>query len=132
MVAAVHSCRTATTTITARDTLTVTRDSVVYIHTRDTLTVTENRDRDVIKYVYDTAQRVREVVKIQYRDRIKTEQGAATVQIVRDTVTVQAGAQSTNTHTTKPARTVRVLGVGVWLLLFGWLLFVYFRYRKPP
>lgn len=114
LTAGAHSCRTVTDTATMRDTLTITRDSVVYIHTRDTLTIQAEQERDIVRYVYDTAQRVREVVKIQYRDRLKAEQGSAQTAVIHDTITVQAGAQMHTTHTIKPKKSV---SPWAWLLV---------------
>lgn len=92
--ASVPACKTTHTITTenARDTLVITRDSFVYRTTHDTITITRDKDRDVIRVLYDTAQRVREVVKIQYRDRYKEAQGTAQTQIIHDTIRVNAGS----------------------------------------
>lgn len=94
LLASAPACKTThtTTSESARDTLVITRDSFVYRTAHDTITITRNQDRDVIRVLYDTAQRVREVVKIQYRDRYKAEQGTAQKQIIHDTIHVNAGS----------------------------------------
>lgn len=130
----IGSCKTTTETITTTDTLTITRDSVVYIHSRDTLTITQDRDRDIIKYVYDTAQRVREVVKIYSRDHYKEEQGKAATKVVHDTVTIQAGGHTEKAKQTKPAKAVNVWAVGCYVLFVIMLIItgyaVYLRVKN--
>lgn len=127
--ASVPACKTTHTTTSenARDTLAIARDSFVYRTMHDTITITRQQDRDVIRVLYDTAERVREVVKIQYRDRYKEAQGATQTQIIHDTIHVAAGS-SKAVMTEKEQEKNNPIK---WFIAGGVITAVVIIFRKP-
>ena len=108
------SCKTTTKVVTLHDTLTIERLQEVRVH--DTLAITNTEEAIVERVIYDTLERVKEVVRVDYRTKYLHEQGAT--QIAHDTITIQQGQQATSKQTTPkhsnvPAIVLAVVLVGI-------------------
>lgn len=104
------------------DTLTIERAVVQEVTRHDTLTIHDNTERIEERVVYDTLERVKEVVRVQYRNRYVQEQGGSEVKVVHDTITIKQGSTaSQETKPSKPTMLPIVFIAGVLVAMFGWI-----------
>lgn len=115
-------CKTTTKVVTMHDTLTIERAVVQEVIKHDTLTITDNTERIEERIIYDTLERVKEVVKVQYRNKYIKEQGATDVKVVHDTITIQQGS------TTKETEKKQSKSAAVSLLFIALLISAIFGY----
>lgn len=83
------------------DTITRERVTLQCVNVHDTITIHDTSERDEIRVIYDTLERVREVVKTAWRTRVVTEQGTAQETAVKDTTSTKKG---TTTHASKESK----------------------------
>lgn len=118
------SCKTTTKVVTMHDTLTIERLQEVRVH--DTLTITSTEEAVVERVIYDTLERVKEVVRVDYRTKYLQEQGAT--QVMHDTITIQQTQQATSKQTTpKHSNVPAILLV---LVLVGIIGYIGFKVNK--
>lgn len=111
------------------DTLTAVKIEQIEITKRDTVVITQHSEREEVRVVFDTLQRVREVVKVINRYHDTVQSGTTTTTAKRDTLQISQSAKTQQVCTEKPTQK-DVTGIVIFLccLIFAYgCLMVYLR-----